>query len=311
MCRSRPARGVMRLDLSSLSNPGGIDRERLQGLARYLPALFSALLVVAIAHSAATLTWRIIPLPDQAGSASPAPVTAAAPASDGSRVDVDSLIELAMFGEPDPADEPASVDLSDVEAPETQLNLSLRGVLATAEESVARAIIAAGDGDDKSYKVGDTIGSGAILRAVYPDRVILERSGELETLRLPRDNADSGLSRSAGRSNTVPVPSEVADLREEIRENPERITDIIRPTPHRENGEMVGFRIFPGRMREQFRQLGLRAGDIVTAVNGQQLNSPEAAMGLMNELQDAQQVELTIRRGGQQTTVTLSLARGR
>lgn len=311
MCRLRSARGVMRLDLSSLSNPGGVNRERLQSLARHLPVLASALLVVAIAHSAATLTWRIIPLPDQAGSASPSPVAVATSSGDGSRVDVDALIELAMFGEPDPADEPDSVDLANVEAPETQLNLSLRGVLATADESVARAIIAAGNGDDKSYRVGDTIGSGAILRAVYPDRVILERNGELETLRLPRDNADSGLSRSTGRSNTVPVPSEVAELRDEIRENPERITDIIRPTPHRENGQLVGFRIFPGRMREQFRQLGLRAGDIVTAVNGQALDSPQAAMGLMNELQDAQQVELTIRRGGQQTTVTLSLAQGR
>lgn len=310
MRRSRPARGVMRLELSSLSNLGGMNRERLQGLARHLPVLVSTFLVVAIAHSTATLTWRIIPLPEQAGSASPAPVTATPP-SEGSRVDVDALIELTMFGEPDPANEPDSMDLANVEAPETQLNLSLRGVLATADESVARAIIAAGDGDDKSYRVGDTIGSGAILRAVYPDRVILERSGELETLRLPRDNADGGLSRSAGNSDSVPVPSEVAELRDEIRENPERITDIIRPTPHRENGQMVGFRIFPGRMREQFRQLGLRSGDIVTAINGQALDSQEAVMGLMSELQDAQQVELTIRRGGRQTTVTLSLAQGR
>lgn len=301
----------MRLKLSSLPNWGGINRERLQGLSRHLPVVASALLVIAIAHAAANLTWRIIPLPDQAGSASPAPVTVTAPSRDASGVDVSSLIELAMFGEPDPADEPDSVDLSNVEAPETQLNLSLRGVLATADESVARAIIAAGNGDDKSYSVGDTIGSGAILRAVYPDRVILERSGELETLRLPRDNANSGVSRSPSQSDAVPVPSEVAQLRDEIRENPERITDIIRPTPHRENGQMVGFRIFPGRMREQFRQLGLRAGDIVTAVNGQPLNSPQAAMGLMNELQDARRVELTIRRGGRQTTVTLSLAQGR
>lgn len=301
----------MRLELSSLSNLGGMNRERLQGLARHLPVLVSALLVIAIAHSAATLTWRIVPLPEHAGSASPAPVTTSVPSDDGAGVDVENLIELAMFGEPDPADDTGSVDLSNVEAPETQLNLSLRGVLATADDSVARAIIATGNGDDKSYKVGDTIGSGAILRAVYPDRVILERSGELETLRLPRDNADSGLSRNTAGSNRVSVPSEVAELRDEIKDNPERITDIIRPTPHRENGEMVGFRIFPGRMRDQFRQLGLRAGDIVTGVNGQALDSPQAAMGLMNELQDAQQVELTIQRGGRETTVTLSLAQGR
>lgn len=311
MCRSRPARGIMRLELSSLSNMWGANRERLQGLARPLPVLVSALLVIAIAHSAATLTWRIVPLPDRVGSATPTPETTSAPSNDGAGVDVDDLIELAMFGEPDPADESDSVDLSNVEAPETQLNLSLRGVLATADDSVARAIIATDSDDDKSYKVGDTIGSGAILRAVYPDRVILERSGELETLRLPRDNADSGLSRSTGSSDNVSIPSEVAELRDEIKENPERITDIIRPTPHRENGEMVGFRIFPGRMQDQFRQLGLRAGDIVTGVNGEALDSPEAAMGLMEELQDAQQVELTIQRGGRETTVTLSLAQNR
>lgn len=301
----------MRLDLASLYNPGGIPWERIRRFTRHLPLLASIVLVIGIAHTAAALAWRLIPTPDGIGD----PIVddagrANVSANEGADVDVDSLVELTLFGEPDPSQEPTSVDLADVEAPETQLNLSLRGVLATNTEGVARAIIASGDGDDESYRVGDSIGSNATLRAVYPDRVILERSGELETLRLPRDDAGDGLTRSASTSrDEVTIPENVADLRDEIRDNPERITDIIRPTPHRENGEMVGFRIFPGRMRDEFRQLGLRAGDIITAVNGQSLNSAQAAMGLMEELENANQVELTIRREGRETNVTLSLAR--
>ncbi|MEA5446637.1 type II secretion system protein GspC [Gammaproteobacteria bacterium AB-CW1] len=308
----------MRLDPGSLKKLGGFDRERLQGLARHLPTAFTLGLVIAIAYSVADIAWRVIPLDDApVANGGPAPSVAEVPDTED-HTDLEQLLALSVFGEPDPEEDTTEeIDLAELNAPETQLNLELRGVLATEIPEMARAIIASGRDEDKSYKVGDSLGSGATLRAIYSNRVILERGGELETLRLPRENGEDGLVRAQasdrtarqdrGNGDEYTVPEDVAGLRDSIRENPERITDVIRPTPHREDGEMVGFRVFPGRMRDEFQQMGLRAGDIVTAVNGTPLDSAAAGMRLLNELEDASSVELTIRRGGRETSVTISL----
>jgi len=306
----------MAFRLGNLAHWRNPDREQLQRLSRRLPVLVSLLLIIAIAYSLADTTWKLAPLQEESGDVPPAPASETMNGEGQDRVDLDQLLALSVFGDPDPADDPSQdLDLADVDAPETQLNLELRGVLATEIPEMARAIIASDQGDDESYRVGQSVGSGATVRAIYRDRVILERGGELETLRLPRED-EEGLTiserangdRSGGESREVTVPEEVADLRSAIQDNPERITDVIRPTPHHVDGEMVGFRIFPGRMRDAFRDMDLRAGDIVTAVNGQNLDSPAAGMQLLNDLQDASSVNLTIQRGDREIQVTISLA---
>jgi len=307
----------MALDFSKLSDLAWLDQERLSQYSRHLPLVVSLLLILAIAYSLADTTWKLFPAGDDSGAAPAATAQPDVEAIEQEGSNLDQLIALSVFGEPDPEDEAdQDINLAEVDAPETQLNLELRGVLATEIPDMARAIIASDSGDDESFKVGDSLGSGASVRAIYSDRVILERGGELETLRLPReegdgltlstrDNGSGRASRNGGDERVV--PEDVADLRSAIEEDPERITDVIRPTPHHVDGEMVGFRIFPGRMRDAFRDMGLRAGDVVTAVNGQNLDSPAAGMQLLNDLKDASSVELTIQRGGEETRVTITL----
>jgi len=72
-------------------------------------------------------------------------------------------------------------------APETRLKLTLSGVIAaTDSQRAARAIIAGPDGQEKSYTIDDRLPGGAVIKEIYPDRVILTRSGKYETLPLPR-----------------------------------------------------------------------------------------------------------------------------
>lgn len=316
---TRQAGLVMGFDIAGLSRLGELGQgHHWQRLIQWLPLIATIALIIAIAHGMANLTWRLVPMAEEQGSRQTTAGSIAGDRSNGESVDLDRLIGMSVFGDPDPEDARDSLDLAEVEAPDTQLNLELRGVLATDIPDMAMAIIASGRGEDKRYRVGDRIGSGASLRAVYSDRVILERGGDLETLRLPRDDdgmdgisrtrRGNGQSASRASDEEVTVPDELVDLRSAIQENPERITDVIRPTPHHVDGEMVGFRIFPGRMREEFQALGLRAGDIVTAINGQPMNSPAAGMSLMSELENASSVQLTIDRGGRQTSVTISLS---
>ena len=60
-----------------------------------------------------------------------------------------------------------------VDAPDTQLKLTLRGVFSCDNKEEARGIVADPKGNEESYGIGDAIPGNATLSEVYPDRVIL------------------------------------------------------------------------------------------------------------------------------------------
>ena len=90
-----------------------------------------------------------------------------------------------------------------------------------------------------------------------------------------------------------------------MNDDPARLTDIIRPQPFMPNGELKGYRIFPGRNRQQFSALGLRPGDLVTEINGIALNNPAQGMEAFRSLGDSTQVTITLERDGQSQVMTL------
>jgi general secretion pathway protein C len=66
--------------------------------------------------------------------------------------------------------------------PETTLKLRLTGVLAGKNNIQAGALIEGPDSQTRSYRIDEEVPGGAILKQVYPDRVVLERTGRLENL---------------------------------------------------------------------------------------------------------------------------------
>ena len=67
--------------------------------------------------------------------------------------------------------DPASGAYAD--APDTALNLTLKGTNSNHEQRLARAVIADEQQAEKVYKVGDTFPNGVRVEAIYPDRVVL------------------------------------------------------------------------------------------------------------------------------------------
>jgi general secretion pathway protein C len=178
------------------------------------------------------------------------------------------------------------------------LNLELTGIVAREATEVGQAIITSGN-ESHAYSVGDTIenASGARLHSVYGDRVLLNRSGRLETLRLPKDLPQRA---AAATARMAPVASNDGggSLREVISDNASRITDIMRLAPHIEAGEMVGFRLNPGRDRDTFTSLGLEAGDVVTDINGMVLTDPSAGLQVFQALGESTMANVTVLRNG-------------
>jgi general secretion pathway protein C len=75
----------------------------------------------------------------------------------------------------------------------------------------------------------------------------------------------------------------------------------------RENGQLLGYRLAPGKERAQFEQLGFMPGDLVTSVNGIALDDPANALQLYQTMRTATEAVFDLRREDQQITLSVNL----
>lgn len=277
----------------------------------------NALLVLLLAYSMATLTWQLLPnsSPDSTAT-SFAPLSSGMTQRSGGQ-DLGAVAMLHLLGEagsvPVANDEP-------IDAPETRLKFTLKGVFADSRKENAMAIIDSGSNDEKSYRIGDVVAGAATLHQILGDRVILKRGEQLETLYLPKEYAGTNLPppqynravpSNFGGSAIGSTPrndtSNMGDLRQKLMENPQDALQLINAQPVMENGQLTGFRVSPGKDRALFARVGLRPGDVITAVNGMQLSDATQMGQVFQQLKSAQQLEVTLNRGGREQQLQLKL----
>jgi general secretion pathway protein C len=266
---------------------------------RSLPLWVSVALVVLLAWQAIQLVWTLV----GAGPASPGePVAAAAPqAPPTPAVDVGAIVNGHLFGVAGAPD--AGTDPNAVAA--TQMNLVLVGTIANTDPQLGYAIIGDSAATARVHAVGKTITGGTKLHAVYPDRVILDRGGRLEALLLPKKFTGGGAVAPPLQQSNAMLGQRLQDL---AMQNPAAITEIIRPQPVFANGQQRGYRVYPGRNRQQFSKLGLMPGDLVTAINGTPLDDPARGMEILQSINTAAQVTVTVERNGQSSQVNINNA---
>jgi len=263
-----------------------------------LPWMVSVALVLLLAWQLVQLAWTI--MGTQAANPVVAPVAGPSP---GPAVDVQAIVNAHLFGVA--GANPDSTDPQAVAA--TQMNLVLAGTIAESDPEKGYAIIGESAASAKVYAVGKIVTGGTKLHAVYPDRVILDRGGRLEALMMPRKFQGGGPSAAA-----APAPSPGAMLGTRLREiasaNPGAITEILRPQPVFANGQQRGYRVYPGRDRQQFSRLGLMPGDLVTEINGTPLDDPARGVDILQSMNSASEVTVTVERNGQPTQITINNA---
>lgn len=267
------------------------------GLAGAAPTIVSFVLVLLIAAQLASLLWRVLGASESDGSAGPPVVQTQA-----SNVDIAAIVNAHLFGVAAQSGDPS-------DAPATTANLTLAGTLAGREPEQGWAIIGATGQTARVYATGATLPGGAKLFAVYPDRVILDRSGARESLLLPRlaGGAGGGVApRSAGMPPVAAPNASIADsVRQLLVQNPSAGAELLRPQPVFAGGSLRGYRVYPGRNRAQFAGLGLQPGDLVMAVNGAALDDPNRGLEILRGVGQGSAVTLTIERGGQQQQITV------
>ena len=270
---------------------------------RYLPRVVAPILVLAVAYQSAKLTWALIP---GAPADGPAPVvnTAIYLPPSTAEIDIQAIMDRHLFGEI--SEEPVPPPVTVVEAPDTTLNLRLTAVVADARDNRRGAAIIAGEQEEKTYTVGDVIdGTRDVqLHGVHGDRVLLNRAGQLETLRLPKDADGEGGARVAVPRVATPLPA-VPSLRAAPVAGAARFVNALRIDSHSEQGRMVGFRLNPGTDAAQFQLLGFQPGDVVTEINGIALNDPGLGFQVFEGLGESTVASVTLIRGGTTQVLTI------
>ncbi len=320
--------------LVSLAQPASVRRVR-----QILLALLALWAVLALSR----LVWALLPGADSSVPADTVvlnPVPSRGAASGADSIDIDRLRAWHLFGEAGAEAEVAVVEevataASDREgiekgARETRLDLKLRGILASTEAGQGHAIIEHKSRQDV-YAVEDKlpVSGQVVLAKVMPGQVVLDNAGTYELLVLfegsnlgtqltstPGSAVKRRPSRGGGATEQIDKRSDpqatalAQSYRDRLYQNPQSLAEVVSVSAVREDGELLGYRIGPGKDPGQFEQLGFKPGDLVTGINGIALNDPANTMRLYQAMRSASEAVFELQRKEKKLTVSVSLDKG-
>jgi general secretion pathway protein C len=277
-------------------------RQRAPQVAAFLTAM---LVVVDVAHSA----WA---LRSSANMRAADPVSLVETPARRDGPDSLQIVNAHLFGAR-PVERSAAGDPGN--GPDTRLALALSGIIAVKDSDQGFAILGEQGKPAHLYFTGAVVaGTSARLYRVFADRVVLERQGELETLRLPRSTvvglvssrpvAAGNLQTSEAGTPARPADASAAALYDRNHPSPAQgLFNTIGSEQNNVDGRLAGLIVHPPKYIQ--RRYGLQDGDLLTAVNGMQINDPEALADMLRTAGPA--LSLTFTRDGIQQTRTLRL----
>lgn len=302
--------------------------ERIAAFWRRLPqerlrTLLCALLVLWLMLSAVQFLWVVLSRPDPSlppastvlGQGNPQRTGGAA----ALQIDMEKVRGWELFGSVDvaPTEVEAVVpetELSSAEsnAQQTRLQIKLQGVIQSSDNSGGRAIISY-QGKQDHYAVGDElpVSNQVVLRRLLPDRVLIANRGKIEALYLFDKNDNSGAATQTPAAPKPPVrPQRVragTDLRQRLLSNPSSLMELVRISEARENGEIVGYKVRPGKDRSRFESMGFQNNDVVTSINGITLDNPSSALQVFQMMRTAKEATFELQRAGEPVNLVVNL----
>lgn len=295
--------------------------EPYKGMA-YLAAL---LVSIALAYKLAEVTWLVAAYIQPEGAAprlffwsesAPNVQTASTSAAR-------DLASFHLFGQA-PSSEPVAA-IEPVVTP-TRLPLTLRGTLASADTRFARALIANDRGEERSFAADELMFGETTLETIHPDHVVIRQGERRELLRFPHDimdNAADGAPVASAPFEQVESESEfgpsiLTPLREPrdantLREFRKYLTDhphafaalTEKPAETDPSGRVIGYRLDPVNTAAYLRQLGLRPGDVLTAINNVPLSDSRNLSPLIHTAASMDEIHIHYTRRGQPRVIAL------
>jgi general secretion pathway protein C len=195
------------------------------------------------------------------------------------------------------------VNLNDME--QTKLNLKLWGTVTGSEEQAYAVIEDTQKRQQNLYRVGDSI-QNAIVKMIRRAKVVLQVDGRDEVLAMEEIKQGGSRRVSRARPTRSTQSTNVRTQRVSMRRSMinDAINDVtklmtqVKIQPHMENGRPDGLAISNIKPNSIFRRMGLRNGDILKKVEGQDIRTVDDALRLYDSMKRADSVSVEIERRG-------------
>jgi len=230
--------------------------------------------------------------------------------------DISAILEKDLFAGAGPA-RPLSriVDMNPAEALSTEQELGLRLVGAVCgDPSTSRAVIQnIATGAARPYKIGDMVAS-ATIESIEPDRVVLRLEGRRKVLRLHGGPASPNKSPSPESQPQNAATSERPSPagQQSLRDLPKMayVEDAFRKAkiePYVRNGRTEGLKITGMENTPLIGMLGLKDGDVIQTVNGQNLTNKQKAFQVLQKAKTQSQLHIQLLRDGKTRELSFDL----
>lgn len=173
------------------------------------------------------------------------------------------------------------------------------------------AIIGLADGRQVSVGAGEAVEPGLVLQSVGPDHVVLARGGSLSRL----DFGDTPMGAAPppppppGPQTVAPPAPAAAPAVAGPAVDAAQLLAQAGLRPRMRGLRLDGFTVSTAGEGSALAAAGLQAGDVLLAVDGTALDSPERIAGLRRQLAGAASVTLRFERDGAVQTTTIRTGR--
>jgi general secretion pathway protein C len=195
-----------------------------------------------------------------------------------------------------------------VTSPQALSRLTLIGTVVAGEESLA--VINTGK-QIEVIRLNDIFANDSTLVSVGRDHIEIETAqGARNILHLDTNGSTPSQTSTSKRAKSSTNRSAIVNLgtnrwriptteAKRIRTNISSIIKQVRIDPHIVAGTTDGFVIKRIQRNTLLSQMGLKRGDILHAVNGVTLDSPEKGLQIFQQLREAKSLSLDLKRAGQ------------
>jgi general secretion pathway protein C len=187
---------------------------------------------------------------------------------------------------------------------EDTTGLTLHGVRVESR-GAGSAIIGVG-GKQSVYWVGEEIATGAVLKEIALDHVVVARGDRSSHLSLVASAPQPKATASVPSYMLAPRAVAAAPAKPTVitSVDTKKLLEEAGLLPRTQGGQITGYTLLPRGAGEMLGRAGLAAGDVLVALNGSRL-TPERYSEIEQEFTNASQVQLTVERGNETRTITL------
>ncbi len=297
-------------------------RQQLWQLNSSLLAILFLILLLSIFIKKEAPIIKIAPLPSTIFDAKEKPV---------SKINIEKIYKNDLFGtyeeKPDfpvslitPIPEPkipSAITMPPTKKPELlePLKITLKGILFSTEANKSIALIEDEAKKEQSYCIGEQIKDSQVIRIAKDKIVILRNNGQQEALFLRKEDNPLNLPKENRWTEVIKKIDEKtfhinpAKFTEEVS-NLGQLLETLDPATIYSKGKPIGVQLGQLKENEISQNIGLQTKDIIFAVNGIKIITPEKRYEVFENIINSKiedEIKIDLKREGQDISLTYKL----